>query len=86
MKAIKTWTFKLEIDENDNANLTRTNDGFMLHELLGLLEAAKAELIGIMLGQVEAIPTKRVLVVHAKAEGGSVPINTRTDAGKGVKR
>jgi hypothetical protein len=66
MKTIKTWTFKLEIDELDNANLTRTNDGFMLHELLGLLEAAKAELIGIMLEQVEVVPTRRVLVTHTK--------------------
>jgi hypothetical protein len=70
MRQIKTWTFKLEIDENENANLTRINDGFMLHELLGLLEAAKAELIGIMLGQVETIPTKRVLIVHSP-EGGA---------------
>lgn len=46
----RTYTFLEEEFENGTKGLTRTNDGFSLLEILGLLEITRSEVIQIFKG------------------------------------
>ena len=54
----KFWTITERIYEDGSGTLQRTNNGFTLLELIGLVKLAESELIGVMLGNVE-LKTKK---------------------------
>lgn len=48
----KEWKFTFTIYEDGSSRLNRVNDGFLIHELMGLLEFTKAELLQQMNGTI----------------------------------
>jgi hypothetical protein len=59
VKRIKTWTYKVTEYDDNTSLLERTNEGFNAHELLGLIEETKDDIIQQMRGNIKPDSIKR---------------------------
>lgn len=58
----KKWTFEVEYMSDGTNHLTRTNEGFTVPELLGLLEYTKQDVLLQMIGDIKPTTVKRKFI------------------------
>lgn len=59
----KTFTIKMMEMRNGNISLHRINDGFLLTELMGVIEISQRELIMTLQGQIKPDLIKRDCII-----------------------
>jgi hypothetical protein len=64
----KTYTIKLEMADDGTSRLTRTNDGFNVMELIGVLTSINHELLGPNLPNLEFEKVTRRIVEQEENE------------------
>lgn len=60
---VKIWTIKLTEYSDGSSILERTNDGFRSHELLGLTEQMKQEILKQIQGKMKPTVIKRKIIL-----------------------
>lgn len=60
---VKIWTIKLTEYSDGSSILERTNDGFRPHELLGLTEQMKQEILKQIQGKLKPTVIKRKVIL-----------------------